>query len=323
MNRRVRVATALLALLALVGGCHVFAAQGGSPPIPRGDAVDAGSFALNVRRLPSRAPADAARPALVMLHGFGASNVTWLEIEDSIRAAAPLVQIDLRGFGYSDKPRDDHYGVDDQARAVVTVIRQLGLRDITLLGHSFGGGVALATTLLLRRDHPDVTVHGLVLIDAAAYEQELPFFIDALRNPLTRWFAFTFTTASQRANFTLQRITRVPTAATPERVARYAYFHALPGANHALVETAEHMVPEQHDEFIDAIRTITQPTLILWGERDPVIPVAYALRFDEDLPNSERHVLAQTGHVPHEERPAEVAGAIVGFLTRLPAPGAR
>ena len=227
------------------------------------------------------------------------------------------MQIDLRGFGYSDKPRDDHYGVDDQARAVVTVIRQLGLRDITLLGHSFGGGVALATTLLLRRDHPDVTVHGLVLIDAAAYEQELPFFIDALRNPLTRWFAFTFTTASQRANFTLQRITRVPTAATPERVARYAYFHALPGANHALVETAEHMVPEQHNECIDAIRTITQPTLILWGPRDGYMPDGAARAYLRDLPDAELHLFEDGGHWLLETHLQEAVERIREFLGRV------
>jgi pimeloyl-ACP methyl ester carboxylesterase len=305
--------------LLVVAGCHRLPQQPLTPPIPPGERIDVGGFALNYRTL-GASPPGAATATVVMLHGFGASSATWLDIEDELRDVAPLLQIDLKGFGYSDRPPDERYRVEDQVRAVSSVITQLGLRDIVLLGHSYGGGIAIGVLYLLRERHPTVRVHALVLIDAATYDQDMPFFIDQLRNPITRWLAFTFMTPAQRVAFTLERITRVPGAASPARVARYAPFHAMPGSNHALAETAEQMQPAGHDAFVEQFATITQPTLILWGERDPVIPVAFALRLDEDIPDSERHVLPQTGHVPHEERPADAARIISEFLTRVLVP---
>ena len=309
----------MLLLLFAAPGCHRLPQQKLAPPIAPGERVSVGGFEINYRRLGLSTTNGAVPPTVVMLHGFGASSATWLGIERELLRVAPLLQIDLKGFGYSDRPRDDQYGLEDQVRAVTSVLVQLGVRDVVLLGHSFGGGIALGTLFALRETHPEIRVHGLVLIDAATYEQTLPFFIAQLRNPLTRWFAFNLMTPAQRVEVTLQRITRVPGAASPARVARYAPFHAMPGSDYALVKTAEQLLPENHEAFVEQFRTITQPTLIVWGERDPVVPVAFALRLDDDIPDSERHVLPQTGHVPHEERPADVARMIAEFLTRVAA----
>src|SRR5690606_30017150 len=90
---------------------------------------------------------------------------------------------DLKGFGDSPQPLDDAYTLRDQVALVAAFIRERDLRELTLIGHSYGGGVSLLTALELQADGED-RLSRLVLIDNVAYRQEFPFFIRALRMPL-------------------------------------------------------------------------------------------------------------------------------------------
>ena len=123
---------------------------------------------------------------VIFLHGFGASNRTWDDIIPHLNSPnTNFILFDLIGAGFSSKPRSADYSMRANALVIESFIREHNLRDYAIVGHSFGGGVSLLTTLKFLES----TAHrpsALVLLDAAAYETKLPFFVDQLRIPLLR-----------------------------------------------------------------------------------------------------------------------------------------
>jgi len=253
---------------------------------------------------------------LVLIHGFGASLETWHDLYTPLSTQFPVVRLDLKGHGFSSKPEDGNYTLDEQARLVIAFITRLGLKRVVLVGHSFGGGVALLTYLRTLDQKPSFDIVGMVLIDSAGYPQPLPFFVRALRNPVTRFFTYLMS-PEFRARFLLKRVFSVTSQVTPERVHRYAYFFDLPGSRNALEQTAQYIVPPNIDQLVLRFSQVSIPTLIIWGERDNVIPVENAQRFNQDIKSSKLAVFPETGHVPHEERPEQVLKELGDFLGAL------
>lgn len=251
-----------------------------------------------------------------MIHGFGASLETWHDVYPTLKTRYRVVRLDLKGHGFSSKPEDEEYSLDDQARLVIAFISKLGLKRVVLVGHSLGGGVALLTHLRAQDHKPEFEIVGLVLIDSAGYPQELPFFVRTIRNPITRFFAYLLS-PEFRAQLLLERVFSVTSRVTADRVHRYAYFFDLPGSREALKRTAKYIVPPNIDELVGRFEQITVPTLIVWGEQDSAIPLEYAHRFNRDIKNSRLKILRETGHVPHEERPEQVLEALGEFLMVL------
>jgi pimeloyl-ACP methyl ester carboxylesterase len=122
-------------------------------------------------------------PPVVLLHGLGGSGYTWRYMVDGLARHHRVIAIDLKGFGRSEKPYDQHYSALDQAAYVRSFLDQRGLRDITLVGHSFGGAVAMVLALDLNRVQPD-RIGRLVLMDTPAYPQELSPTVRLLRKPV-------------------------------------------------------------------------------------------------------------------------------------------
>lgn len=255
-------------------------------------------------------------PVVVMLHGFGASLDSWSDIVPAIAAKHPVLRIDLKGFGLSGKPRDDRYSARDQAEVVTGVLRTLGVRRPILVGHSFGGSVAFATYLRLRAEGDQRTA-ALVLVGAGVYEQELPFFISTLRTEFTRFLMYTFTTADWRAEIVLRQVYAHDSTMTAERVRRYSRYLDLPGAHYAFEQTAMQILPPDAAALEQQLKTIAVPTLAIWGGNDKIIPLPFAYRLRRDVPGIVVKILDDTGHAPHEERPAETARHLLDFLARL------
>lgn len=258
----------------------------------------------------------AGKPTVVMLHGFGAAMESWSDIQPTIAAEYPVLRMDLKGFGSSEKPKDEKYAARDQGEVVAAALRQLGVKRAVLVGHSFGGAVAFATYLTLRADG-DGRVVGLTFIDPGVYEQPLPFFISTLQSRFTRWLMFRFTTPDWRAETVLRRVYAHDSVMTPERVRRYAKFMDLPGAHHSFARTAEQIVPTDAAELEALLKTIAVPTLAIWGGDDKVVPLKYGYRLRSDVPGIQFKVLPETGHAPQEEQPAETARLLLEFLRRL------
>jgi pimeloyl-ACP methyl ester carboxylesterase len=256
------------------------------------------------------------KPTVVLLHGFGAAMESWSDIQPMIAAKYPVLRVDLKGFGMSSKPKDSKYSARDQSDIVAGVLRALNVRRTVLVGHSFGGAVTFATYLKLRAEG-DHRIVALGFIDPAVYDQPLPFFIAALRSSITRWLMFTFTTADWRADIVLRQVYAHDSVRTAERVRRYSKFMDLPGAHHSFARTAEQIIPPDAGELEAQLKTISVPTLVLWGEEDKIVPIAYGRRMRVDVPGVQYFTFPNTGHAPQEERPADTAARLLRFLDSL------
>jgi pimeloyl-ACP methyl ester carboxylesterase len=252
---------------------------------------------------------------VVFLHGFAAALTTW----DDIRGFFPrdrftLYLLDLKGFGRSSKPHDDAYGPADQAEVVTAFLEDRGLRQAVLVGHSLGGGIALLTLLGARAAGKADLIGGLVLIDSAAYPQPLPPVMRCLAVPLLGWGVLHLLPTRAMVRFTLKHLFRNRQAITPERIARYTACFGGKEVATAIIATCRRLLSDRYSTTVESYRTITIPTLIVWGREDPLIDASRGVRLHREIPGSRLVVIDGCGHVPQEERPAETWAAIRDFL---------
>ena len=254
--------------------------------------------------------------SLVLLHGFGASLESWRDVQPCLAERYRLYLIDLKGHGRSSRPHDERYSLEDQADILLAFLDHERLSNVVLVGHSYGGAVALITLHKLRNRSIPNPVSGLILIGSAGYPQSFPFFIAALRNPLLNVLT-RLASARFRAKYTLERIFFDRSKVTSGRIERYAQFYRLPGSHYALSQAAKQILPINAHEFVGALHLIDVPTLILWGENDPVIPIAYGRRLNSDILQSQFSAIHKCGHVVHEELPDQAIPLITTFLDSL------
>lgn len=255
-------------------------------------------------------------PTLVLVHGFAASLHTWDDIAPHLERNYRVVRVDLKGSGLSSKPVDNRYHVRDQAALLSEFIIRLNLTDVVLIGHSYGGAVSILTYYHLR-DRDSHRILGLVLIDSAGFPQEYPFQVEAYRNPLVRFMLSAFTSPRWRAEYGLRRIFHNDAIVTPDRITKYAYFYTLPGSHHALTEVARQMDSADSKSITGELGTVTVPVLLLWGEKDRVIPLSSGRQFVQSIPRAVLKTIPDAGHVPHEEFPSLVNAHLDSFLTAL------
>ncbi len=250
-------------------------------------------------------------PPLVMLHGFGASSYSFSKIVPALSKHFTVYALDLKGFGKSPKPDDHRYSVYDQAVLVKQFLHEHHLKNVILLGHSYGGGVALLVTLM-----DPSRIKKLVLIDSASYDQQLPKLIRWLKIPLFGKLGFYLLPATLEVKESY-RYAFYDDSKIPEDIVReYARNLYLPNARTAYLQAVETLIPEDIDTISKRYRTIRVPTLILWGADDIVIRKEKAYRLHHDIPHSILKIIPQCGHIPHEEKPEETLKILEKFMLK-------
>ncbi len=247
-------------------------------------------------------------PAL-LVHGFASSSFTWTRLLPLLPKDRRYVALDLKGFGYSDKSMDGRFSPFRQARLLADVAEKLDLKKIVLVGHSFGGSVALLSflsTSIRKR------VSKIVLIDAAVYPNPLPPFVKQLRIPLANNLVFSYVNSEILSKVILEETYFDKGKIDDEFVMEYAVLMRLPGAVDCLIKSAERL--SEGGGLAKRLGNVKIPSLVIWGENDGILPVSDAYRFLEDLPNVRLVVVPDCGHAPQEERPKDVAAAMSDFL---------
>src|SRR5262245_59444055 len=178
--RRPRLTRLLAAGGALLLGLSCSDTRGLAAPEARGTLLNVGSRAAPLRLWLEEA---GHGDPILFIHGLGANSYSWRYLAPALARTHHVLSVDLKGFGRSDKPIDAAYGVLDQARLLKRLIARKKLEHLTIAGHSFGGGVALALTIELNVTEA-ATVDRLMLIDSIAYRQPMPLFIELLRTPV-------------------------------------------------------------------------------------------------------------------------------------------
>jgi pimeloyl-ACP methyl ester carboxylesterase len=251
--------------------------------------------------------------AIVFLHGLGASTYMWRRLLPVVARSQRVIAIDLKGFGRSDKPVDRRYRIEEHAALVRAVIAKLGLRDVTLVGHSFGGAVALLLAVDAERVG-DLQVSRLILMNSPAFQQPPSAGVAFLRKPLLPYLALNILPPEIAAQGALTSIGGDRSQISRQDVEAYAQPFMFRGARHALIETGRGIEPENFEELIRRYPRLKQPTLLIWCRRDPVVPLVFGQRLAKTLPRAELHIIDSCRHVPPEQAPLETERLVTKFL---------
>ena len=254
---------------------------------------------------------------IIFLHGFGSSHRTWDDILPYLMLSnSQLIFFDLIGAGFSSKQKISDYSMVANAKAISKYLKDNHIIDFTLIGHSFGGGVALLSTIKMRHDS-DITPSSLILIDPAAYKTKLPFFIKNLTIPIISRSILNLINIKLQARFTLEKLYYDKSKVTDEKVERYAYFMSLQGHDRTLMETAKQIIPENLSRYTQQYDSFEMPVLVLWGRNDNVIDIEFGRKLSDEIPNGKLTVIENCGHIPQEEQPEITAYEINSFLKQL------
>lgn len=253
-------------------------------------------------------PKDDPMP-IVLVHGTSASLHTWDGWADALKAQRRVIRFDLPAFGLTGPSPDNTYTTQRYVQFVKAVYDHLGLKASMLAGNSLGGAIAWEAGLTM----PD-RINKLVLVDAAGYPmtpKSIPIgfklaHISALKPVMTKLLPRGMIESSVR------NVYGDPSKVTPELVDRYYDLTLREGNRQALGERFRQTVWGEH---ADQIKLVKQPTLILWGDQDRLIPPEHAEQFKRDIAGSQLVVFPGLGHVPHEEDPAKTVAAVKTFLS--------
>jgi pimeloyl-ACP methyl ester carboxylesterase len=244
-------------------------------------------------------------PAIVLLHGFGDSWLTFDGWVGSLATYYHVVRYDLPGFGLTGPDPTGDYSDNRSVAVLKALLERLDVGHVSLIGNSMGGKLAWQFAAA----YPAL-VDKLVLIspDGFAspgfeYEKppEVPFAMRllpyVLPKPLVR--------ASLAPAF------GDPTGLSDDLVTRYRDMMLAPGVRRAIVDRLRQVVV--HDPEAD-LRRIQAPTLLLWGRRDNMIPFSNAADYLRNIPNARLVELPDLGHVPQEEAPEISLKPVLAFL---------
>lgn len=250
-------------------------------------------------------------PPMILIHGFASSNLVWskvlLELADAgFRVIAP----DLLGYGYSGKPRHLDYTIASQARMVSRLMNQLGMEAAVLVGSSYGG--AIAATIAL--DHPAL-VKKLILIGTVSNNKPTRYMLMRLfGSPIIGDILSPLVVGSRRLlRLRMKRVYDRHSWVLDERRvdARHLPLRTA-GAHRAIIRTVRRW---DADRVSRDAHLLTQPTLLLWGDRDRDVPLKDGRRLHEEMANSHLIVFRECGHLPQEEYPQTFTKIVSEFCS--------
>ena len=247
---------------------------------------------------------------VVLIHGTGSSLHTFDAWAASLKEQKRVVRMDLPGFGLTGPFPDRDYTMDHYVRFVAGFLSARNIGRCILAGNSLGGQIAWNVAL----EHPE-RVQKLILIDAAGYpvrSTRVPLAFRMARTPVLNSI-LTFITPRFVVQSSVENVYADKSKITDELVDRYFDLSLRAGNRQALVDRLQ--LPVDSSRALQ-VRNIRQPTLILWGAQDGLIPVESAYRFQRELPNETLVILKHSGHVPMEENPAESLQAVLDFIAR-------
>jgi pimeloyl-ACP methyl ester carboxylesterase len=250
---------------------------------------------------------------ILFLAGLGGSTYSWRYMVEPLKGQHTVILIDLRGQGKSPKPKDKKYSVLDQRDLIEQFIVEHDLKNLTLVGNSYGGIVSLLVAIKLCEQNPN-RLAKLILIDSGAYPDHLPDFLVLLRTPIIGWLAVHLLPPKTQIRIVLDKSYYDKCKITEEQVVTYAKAISARGGRHALLQLAKQIIPKNFGGYIDKYPTISVPTLILWGREDRVLGLDVGTRLDAAIPNSTMEIIDYAGHIPHEEQPDAVICRIKSFL---------
>ena len=244
-------------------------------------------------------------PPVVLLHGIGRTLDDFTALHTALARDHLVLAVDLPGHGGS-APLDGPHTLPALAAAVARFLDVAGVTGPAhLVGNSLGGAVAMR----LAADEPR-RVASLALLNSAGFGREVTVALRLLAvRPLARLLLRPHPRIARR---TERAIFHDPAYVTDERIATALAAAGQPHAARVMLElvrdlgTWRGVRPQWRADLLDAVAALDLPTLLVWGERDLVLPAAHLAYARTRLPDAASHLFRDTGHMPQIERTAEV-----------------
>ena len=250
---------------------------------------------------------------VVLLHGTSASLHTWDAWAAGLKKTQRVIRVDLPGFGLTGPQPAGDYSIAAYVRFVQGLLAELKITRCVLVGNSLGGEIAWNTALA-----SPTLVSRLVLIDSAGYSftpESIPIGFQIARTPVINQTMKLITPRFVIAD-SVRNVYGEPGLVSEALIDRYFDLTLRAGNRSALVARFAQMKKDvgQLATNPQRIGQIKQPTLILWGARDRLIPPEHGASFRRDIAGSQLVILPKLGHVPHEEGAVETLQAFNNFM---------
>ncbi len=254
-------------------------------------------------------------PAIVLVHGITSTSATWERVMPYLATRFTVIAPDLLGHGQSAKPRGD-YSLGAYASGVRDLMVTLGQESATFVGHSLGGGVVMQ----LAYQFPE-RCERLVLVDSGGLGREVNLLLRAATLPLSEVVLPLLASARLLdAGRAVSRLFgRVGLQAGTD-IAELARGHASladPDAREAFVHTLRTIVDPggQRVNASDRLYLAENiPFMLVWGDQDPIIPVAHGIAAHELVPSSRLEIFEGAGHFPHMDDPQRFLDVLLDYI---------
>ncbi len=250
---------------------------------------------------------------VILIHGLGASADIWMYNVDALAEQHRVYVPDLVGFGRSDKPGPS-FSPFDYTRFLDDFRTTLSIDRASLIGQSLGGGVALHYALQFPQK-----VNKLVLVDSAGLGKEVIWTLKLMSLPLVGEL---FSHPSRKGvEIFFKLAVRNRALVTKDFVELYYEIFSRPGFQKFFLMILRKIVDIRgaREEILDPIMNnlfkINRPVLIIWGEKDRVLPLKHGYLGKEKLPNAKLKIMDGCGHIPFFERSDEFNRTVLEFLS--------
>ena len=254
-------------------------------------------------------------PVVLLLHGLGCDHTTWGAVIDSLARTHTVIAPDLLGHGESDKPRAD-YSVGGYANGMRDLLTLLGIDTATVVGHSFGGGVAMQFAY----QYPERT-ERLVLVGSGGLGPEVSPAIRAITAPgFHQVMGVLAAPGLRHLATTAMRVlarSRVSQLRDLDEVADIYDSFKDPRARAAIRHVVRAVVDWKGQIVTMADRaylTEAMPMCVVWGADDRVIPVDHASNASALAPTARVEIIPNAGHFPHKDHPERFAKIVRDFI---------
>jgi pimeloyl-ACP methyl ester carboxylesterase len=290
----------------------------GRPPLLRIHEVRAGKARI------STLTAGDGIETVILIHGLGSNKTSFFETISALTPEYTVHAIDLPGFGSSSKPLRAPYDAAWFARAVCRFMDAEGIDRAHLVGNSLGGRVAIEVGL----QNPSRVRSLSLLCSSMAWRKRRHFVpLVKLLRPELAAIPHTFGDALVRQQFwsMFSRPERIHPSAADVAVEEFLRTYRSVNARVAFHASARHIYleePRGPNGFWTRLRELEPPALFVWGDEDPLVPLAFSRAVRDALPAARQVVLEQCGHVPQVEHPVDANALVHDFIGHAQAPPA-
>ncbi len=244
----------------------------------------------------------------VFLHGIPGTSLSWEAVGHRLADHYDVIIPDLLGFGESDGAGDEFY-FEGQARALKELLGELGIGRLYLAGHNLGFPVVLT----LMRMFPELKVNGLVLSNAHAFPDAVSAIPPIIRSLMGSGAYTSLMLSTTGIRLMYGSHVKKKDNLTWERMKKQVTHEGLKTARQ-IVRRNLGDFEREYRPFEENYEGIEVPTLLLWADQDPTVPLEVGQRLDEMIPNSTLNIYEGVGHFVPEEQPDQVAGDIEAFF---------